>query len=255
LAAAIVAAKVVYVWAALSRGISTTFVGDVVTVIGLGAIAVAMARYLRALAAEADLARRLAAEEESRRASAVFHNGVAVLGLLAESGLDPTTRTALREQARDEVQRVRAYMRGEPRSFGLGPDATLTGAPLLADVIRRAARTFPDLRPELMLDLVPDVRVSAEQAAPLEAAMTSLLLNVRSHARATSTVLHADVEEGVWTVTVHDDGVGFDLTSVALGVGLGHVVVDVCSAHGIRAVVDSVVGLGTTVTLSGGTAP
>lgn len=244
--AMVLVGKVVYVWSVARLSEATTLVGDFLTVVVMGGIAVLMAAYIRGLAAEADLARELAAREEQRRARTVFHNGVAVLGLLAQPDLDPGTLTAAQTQARAEVYRGRMYLSGDSAPPPAGPSSTL-----LTEVIRGAALGFPDLAPQLMLDLARDAQVADEHAGPLGAALVSLLLNVRLHAKASTTVIHADAEDGRWTVTVHDDGVGFDATASGLGVGLRDVVVNALAGHEIGTEIDSAPGFGTTITLTG----
>lgn len=246
----VLAGKVVYVWSVARLSEATTLLGDFLTVIVMGSIAVLMAAYIRGLAAEADVARDLAAREEQRRARMVFHNGVAMLGLLAQPDLDPGTLTAARSQARTEVYRGRMYLSGSPAPAGAGA----ANAPL-TEVIRGAAQGFPDLAPQLMLDLAYDARVTQEQSGALGTALVSLLLNVRLHAKAATTVIHADAEEGRWTVTVHDDGVGFDQNTTDLGVGLREVVGAALATFEIRTEIDSAPGFGTTITLTGRTAP
>lgn len=243
----VVFGKLAYVWSALSWDVASTVVGDFLTVTALGVIAAAMARFLRGLALEADHARHAAVAEEVRRAGAAFHNGVAVLGLLAEADLDPVTRRAVQTQARAEVHRVRSYLRGQQAAT----IACGVSAVPLHDVICSAARSFPDLAPRVVLDLIGDLQVAHIHAIALERALTSLLLNVRLHAAAGSTVVHADVDERVWTVTVHDDGLGFDVAHTDLGVGLQYVVIAALAEHGIRTAISSTQGLGTTVTLMG----
>jgi len=242
--------KVVYVWSVISLSEATTLLGDFLTVVVMGGVAMLMAAYIRGLAAEADVARELAARDEQRRARTVFHNSVAVLGLLAQPDLDPGTLTAARTQARAEVYRGRMYLSGAAPAHAAGMTSTL-----LTEVIRGAASGFPDLAPQLMLDLAQDAQVPDDHAAALGTALISLLLNVRLHAKASTTVIHADAEEGGWTVTVHDDGVGFDQAATDLGVGLRDVVAGALAAHGIQTEIDSAPGFGTTVTLAGRMAP
>lgn len=245
--AAVLAGEVVYVWSAVGRPWFTTVLGNFLTVVVLAAIAVAITSYLRRLAAEADIARRLAAVEEQRRASVAFHNGVAMMGLLTEPDLDPSTRSVIQQQARAEIRRVRSYLRGEPTVTATRRERSVQ----LADLLAGSAREFPDLSPHVMADLAVDTALDPADAEVLSAALTSLLLNIRRHAKASTTVLHGDEQHGEWTVTVHDDGVGFDPAHVELGIGLRRVVIGELEARGIRVCLDSAPGLGTTATLTG----
>lgn len=245
--AAVLIGKVAYVWSAVSRNWLTTVVGDFLTVIVLAAIAVAVVRYLRRLAAEADVARSLAALDEQRRASMVFHNPIAMMGLLTEPDLDPDTRSVIQQQARQEIRRVRSYLRGDV----IPADTTARHSVRLASLLAEAADGFGDLSPNVLADLAEETQIDAADAEALSAAVTSLLLNIRRHAKASATVIHADDQDGEWTITVHDDGIGFDPAEARLGVGLAHVVIGGLQARSMGAVIDSMPGLGTTVTLTG----
>ncbi len=141
-------------------------------------------------------------------------------------------------------------MRSYLRSGGDGRADAPSGTRSLATVLRGAARSFDDLAPELVVDLARDVQVGPEDAEALEAAVVSVLLNVRQHADAERVVVHADAVDDEWTVTVHDDGRGFDVETVPFGVGLDALVVGALNERGVRAVVESDVGLGTIVTMT-----
>lgn len=245
--AAVLAGKVTYVWSAVGHSSITTVVGDFLTVVVIATIAAATTRFLRRLAAEADVARRLAAADEQRRASLVLHNGIAMMGLLTEPDLDPTTRSVIQRQAREEIHRVRSYLRGESTPAAGRQRHSVR----LAGLLTAAAQEFPDLSPRVVADLAGTTELDATDAEVLSAAMTSLLLNIRGHAKATATVIHADEQYGEWTVTVHDDGVGFDPARTELGVGLRQVVIGELAARGARVAIDSMAGLGTTVTITG----
>ena len=95
------------------------------------------------------------------------------------------------------------------------------------------------------------MQVTHAEAERVGAALTSVLLNVRVHAQASRVVVHLDELEDEWTLTVHDDGVGFDVDSTTEGVGLREVVRAQLARDGIVVRVDSMVGAGTTVVLSG----
>ena len=86
----------------------------------------------------------------------------------------------------------------------------------------------------------------------LAAALRSLLLNVRQHAQAGRVVLHAaEDEDGTgWEVTLHDDGIGFDTSATAFGVGLREVVVEQLARSEVSVEISSIRDLGTTVTLT-----
>jgi len=203
------------------------------------------------LAAEADDARaeaaRLAREEEERRARAAIHNGAAIMRLLVaqdESGAgDEAMRSRLLAQAELEVNRMRAYLRGAQLHPGQ-PDTSLER------IVRGVAAEFSDLPIEVVSALPGTARLEPALAHDLTAALRSLLLNVRQHADAGQVVLHLGHDSsGGWTITVHDDGVGFDVEQTRLGVGLQDLVVRQLRDHGITTDLSSAPG-GTTVTLT-----
>lgn len=223
-----------------------------VTWIAVSAVARGAVLALRRVAQDADSARARAAElaraDELRRARTAFHNGVALMRQLTDGPdeVDDAWRDELRWRARAEARRMRSYL----RSGGDGRADAPSGTRSLATVLRGAARSFDDLAPELVVDLARDVQVGPEDAEALEAAVVSVLLNVRQHADAERVVVHADAVDDEWTVTVHDDGRGFDVETVPFGVGLDALVVGALNERGVRAVVESDVGLGTIVTMT-----
>ena len=210
------------------------------------------------MADEAYAARQQAAElaraAEERRARAAIHNGAAVMRLLLEydaAAASQSARDRLRAQAEVEMSRMRAYLRGtaiQPRTAPQSLDAVVEGV----------AEEFLDLPVQVVSVLGAEQALAPEVAHDLAAALRSLLLNVRQHARATHVVLHLagggtrpedGRDGGEWVLTVHDDGVGFDPATSQLGVGLGDLVVRQLGDHGITTEIASTPGLGTTVTL------
>lgn len=226
-------------------------VSNVVTYVVVAAVTRVAAQAILRIAAAADASRLRAAElarqDELRRARGAFHNGVAVMRMLAESeSTHHPAREDLHRLARGEVRRMRAYLRSEPEPEVDGDDHRL------AHTLARVCRSFDDLDVELVTDLAQTVQLLPEETAALETAVTSLLLNVREHADAESVVVHADVTADGWVVTVHDDGRGFDARHAPYGVGLRDAVMGTLERHGLTALVESDLGLGTMVTISPG---
>lgn len=224
-------------------------IGNLLTLAVLAPLAWYGARVLIRIGTEADEARRFATSmaqaEEERRARLAIHNGTAMLRLLVDhgevrNGLPADDR--LRAQAEVEINRMRAYLRGEP------PPRTTSD---LAALVTSVAHDFPELPLTVIADLAQGVDLPGSLAGDLDAALRSLLLNVRSHAGATRVMLHAEEPESGrgWSVTVHDDGIGFDTDDTRFGVGLGEVVVGQLATHDVAATVESIPGIGTTVTL------
>ena len=255
---ALVASVVVYLAPTAAGDGMPGIVSNVVTFVVVAAVTRVAAQAILRIAAAADASRLRAAElarqDELRRARGAFHNGVAVMRMLAESESESESesthhpaRDDLRRLARGEVRRMRAYLRSEPE-----PEAD-RGEHGLAHTLARVCRSFDDLGVELVTDLAQAVQLPPGDTAALETAVTSLLLNVRQHAHAESVVVHADVTADGWVVTVHDDGVGFDARHVPFGVGLRDAVLGTLERRGLTARVESDLGFGTMVTISSGT--
>ncbi|NYJ02415.1 signal transduction histidine kinase [Nocardioides thalensis] len=221
--------------------------GNVLTIAVLGPLSWFGARLITRIASDADEARRLAAAaaqaEEERRARLAIHNGTAVMRLMVESGVGD--RHGLRTQAEAELNRMRAYLTGAP--------APTTDPTTLAALVTAAGAEFDDLPITVVADLAQDTVLPRELADDLAAALRSLLLNVRQHSGAGRVVLHAEEQEDPpgWEVSLHDDGSGFETTRTPYGVGLREVVVEQLARSGVTTTIDSVPGVGTTVTLVG----
>ena len=253
LLAVLVLAEAVYLAPVWSRpsGIPTVL-GNLLTMVVIAPLVWHGIGWCYRLAAQADEARaqaaRLAREEEERRARAAIHNGAAIMRMLVahdESGSGgEAMRTRLLAQAEIEVNRMRAYLRGAHTRAGRADSS-------LGDIVHGVAEEFADLPIEVVEGATEGRPVAPELAHDLAAALRSLLLNVRQHAGADHVVLHvAECADRGWTVTVHDDGVGFDAERTRLGVGLQDLVVRQLQDHGITTDLSSAPG-GTTVTLTG----
>lgn len=258
----VAACYVVYLGGELWGDMTPSAIGNVLTYVVYALIARMLFGYMRRIARDADASQARAAElarrEEERRAQVMMHNGVAVMRLLTE----PETgvpRSGLIDLAELELKRMRSYLRGRApdgdESATIGPDGSGPSVALAA-MIERVCDRFADLSIDTLLDLGAGLRLPAAQAEALERALESLLLNVRAHARAAEVVVHLDqTEDRSWTLTVRDDGVGFDPVAVRVGVGLREVVVGELRRCGLDVEIESAVGDGTTVTISPGPEP
>lgn len=249
LLASLAVAEVVYIaptvdgWADLTGALSTCL-----TLLVLGPLAWFGCQTIVRIGTEADEARRYAAEaakaEEERRARLAIHNGTAMMRLLVETD-SAGGNGALRSQAEVELNRMRAYLSGQT-------PPPVSEATNLAAVVTAVGAEFDDLPITVVADLAQDVTLPRGLADDLAAALRSLLLNVRQHARAGRVVLHAaEDEDGPgWEVTLHDDGIGFDTSATDFGVGLREVVVEQLARSGVDVAINSIRDLGTTVTLA-----
>ncbi len=258
----IIGCYLVYLSGEIERDMISTAIGNVLTFVVYGLVAHLFFGYMRRIAHDADVSRARAAElarrEEERRAQVMMHNGVALMRLLTEPGTG-AARSRLIDQAEVELRRMRSYLRGR------APDGEAAAAPsaaganpsvALAAMIKQVCERFADLNVDALLDLGADLKLRTADAEALERALESLLLNVRMHARADGVVVHLDQgTNGNWTLTLRDDGVGFDPASVIAGVGLREVVMGELRQRGLTVEVESAVDEGTTVTISSGLEP
>ncbi len=235
----------------------STAVTNSVAYVAFAAAGWVSARYLRRFGADADTYREqaaaLAATAEGERHRRLLHDQATVLSLLSQDVTDPDLLVALRRQAASGASRISSFLHGSTYPADTG---TLGGN------IRSAAEGFTDLPLTVNVDLVDDLPVDPQVAVAVQEAISTLLHNVRVHAKATTCVLHADTEGAAFEITVHDDGVGFDpATSAAAGratgggFGLSRQVIEPLRRLGISVEVTSRPGAGTTITLTGTTAP
>ncbi|MER6941073.1 hypothetical protein ABTX24_17270 [Nocardioides sp. NPDC127514] len=249
LLASLAVAEVVYIAPTVNGPADLTLaVSTCLTLLVLGPLAWFGCQTIVRIGTEADGARRYAAEaakaEEERRARLAIHNGTAMMRLLVETDT-ADGNGALRSQAEVELNRMRAYLSGQT-------PPPVSEATNLAAVVTAVGAEFDDLPITVVADLAQDVALPRGLADDLAAALRSLLLNVRQHARAGRVVLHAaEDEDGTgWEVTLHDDGIGFDTSATTFGVGLREVVVGQLARSGVDVQITSIRDLGTTVTLA-----
>ena len=262
-ALSVVVCYVVYLGGEVGGNMTSTAIGNIISYVVYALVARMFFGFTRRIARDADASRARAAElarrEEERRAQVMMHNGVALMRLLTEPGTG-AARARLIDQAEVELRRMRTYLRGQASDGGGTADAGATAdshpTVRLAALIERTCDRFADLNVDALLDLGTDLELPAAQAEALERALESLLLNVRVHARADAVVVHLDQgTDGGWTLTVRDDGIGFDPASVTTGIGLREVVVGELRLQGLYVDIESAVDEGTTVTISSGPAP
>lgn len=215
--------------------------------------------YMRRVALDGDAARAeaaaLARRDEERRAQIALHNGAAIMRLLADPDLDDGVRRAVRQEAEREAHRMRSYLLGRRHDLdgGDGDDRELVA------LIHATTARFSDLPLHTAVDLADGVRIDGAVAAALDHALAALLPNVRDHAGATRVVVHADADADAdptpdaprWTVTVHDDGRGFDADRATWGVGLREVVHAQLTDLGVDVAITSRPGHGSTAVLTG----
>lgn len=215
--------------------------------------------YLVRLAREADAARGLAAEAARReerskasteqevlaaRADAVrAHDKVRYQFMLHDTtGLMETMRREIERHKIDDPAVLDSLAR--IRALTLQFRALLDGEDSDADTsalggrLRALGLPFGDLNLVTNVDTVDDLKLPGQQLDLIESAVRTLLNNVRRHARATQTVLHATTFEGQWEISVRDDGQGWD-TSQPLGWGLKEQVIGAMARIGAEVAIES----------------
>ncbi len=205
--------------------------------------------YLRRLAALADSRARTIRMLEEERTRRVLHTPYRLLNNLADmlraeaargAEDDPghRERRARLAEAVASVDEIEAIVRGtEPASGNLAAE------------LLRLREQFTDLPLVMNIDDI-NADLPPQAAYRIREAVRSALQNVRLYAHATEVVIYASLDATSWVVSVHDDGVGFE-PSARRGVGLGEVIVNALEEIGARVEVNSSVGAGTLVELSG----
>jgi signal transduction histidine kinase len=152
----------------------------------------------RITSAERGLAEARAREDVARR----LHDGVLQTLALVERRTDDP---ALSQLAREQERELRGYL------FAAGDDRVV-GAGALGDALREAAARFEvafGARVDVLVpDDLPDLDVESVDA--LAGAAGEALTNAGKHAEASRVVVSAEPVGGGLTVSILDDGVGFD---------------------------------------------
>ena len=216
--------------------------------VGFTLLLYVLSRYWRALAqrSDADRAAAVAATKaaELDRYRLLVHDPATVLRMLGNPDTPAQLLPALREQALAEASRMRAYLDDRPETSTTPETTTLECA------TQAALSSFPDLPIESSTLLARDVQLDEADALAIQRALTTLLHNVRLHARASQVVVHADAFDGQWELSVSDDGIGFALTESGLGYGLGEQVVESMRRIGAHVDISSAPGEGTRVVIT-----
>lgn len=215
-----------------------------------GLVIAAFVSYLRRTAADADTARRAAAEAaelaERRRHQLLLYDSASILQRVAEGDTQPDLIPVLRNRAATESARIRTFL-SAARYDPARNHATL------ACVVQEAVDDFPDLPIELVMDLGGATPLPRHRADAVADAVRALLHNVRLHASARSVVIHTDTDPstGEWELSIRDDGCGYDMSATPSGFGLAVQVHRTLFEQGMVAAVQSEPGEGTVAVLRG----
>jgi signal transduction histidine kinase len=169
-----------------------------------------LARFVRNLASAADSARKRVAELEKDRSRALVHDLLVYLRFDRFLEADDQTREAMIAQAHAKYERMRRYVDG---GHGEGNFKAC-----LDDVVQLHPRLrIKNLPAEGSVELADDVR---EQ---LERALDTALSNVEQHAPGADVAMSIRSDTRYVTVTVSDNGPGFDEMATPHGFGISEI--------------------------------
>ncbi len=192
----------------------------------------------------------LVASRERVRIGMDLHDGVIqelyAVGLKVEDaaelvGPDPAEAAALmrdvEERLRGAIEDLRSYvhgLRGAERPVGL------------RTALERLVAEFPSGPPTVTLARVDHVQLGGVTAGHLVHIVREALSNALRHASASRVAIRAVADGGTLTVSVEDDGVGFDPAAPSAGLGLRHMR-ERAAWCGCELSIDSAPGRGTVV--------
>jgi signal transduction histidine kinase len=206
---------------------------------GFAALTYFLCRFVRDLASAADSARERVAELEQDRSRALVHDLLVYLRLDRFAEADDKARQLMITQAEAKHAQLRSWVDG----------AASASAGNLAERIGTVLRLHPGLALDALVEVGHD-DPPHEIMEQLERALDTALTNVEQHAPGARVAVTARSSDDQVTVTVRDDGPGFDLATTVPGFGVGHVLARQLADVGGSGVVDSRPGSGTCVTIT-----
>jgi signal transduction histidine kinase len=202
---------------------------------GWALVAFAVTKALRSLSGQLDKAGRVA--ERAEISVELHDHALQALEVAAQRAPDAQTRGLLIGAS----ARLRGWLEG--RRDG-GPDNLVTG---LDAVVRDQGAS--GLRVRLLTAAMTDAIVGCWVAEALCGAVTEALTNVRKHSGVTEAVVRATRDRDVVTVTVVDQGCGFEVRRVGQGLGIPRSILGRLRQVGGEAWIRSAPGDGTQVEL------
>lgn len=167
-------------------------------------------RFVRSLASAADSARKRVAELEKDRSRALVHDLLVYLRIDRFAEADDQTRGVMVAQAQAKYEQMRRYVDGGHSEGDLRA--------CLDDVLR--------LHPHLSINnfhVERDVELADEVREQLERALDTALSNVEQHAPGADVAMSIRSDTDYVTVTVSDNGPGFDETATPQGFGINEI--------------------------------
>ena len=212
-----------------------TTVVNATTFPGFAAVAFLVSRFIRELASSADAARKRVAELEQDRSRALIHDLLVYLRLDRFAQADDQTRAVMIAQAQAKHEQMRSYVDGTG------------GAPGLQARIDAVLQLHPAVAVSSQVEVGSDVQLPAESLDQLERALDTALANAEQHAPGANVVLSVRSGTDHLSVTVRDDGPGFDTASTRAGFGISEILGRQLAVVGGTGVVESRPGTGTVV--------
>jgi signal transduction histidine kinase len=213
-----------------------------------------LARLLRRLGNLADQGAEARATLAGLQAGEIVRDQVRPLVHAYDNVVAGVTDARMPSEVREAFARDGVRLRARARAFLEGRDSHIV--PSVPDELASLAE--PGGRPGVCVHTEQwDLTLDAETARALLEAVDECVLNARKHARASQIIVTARSTPALWSVTVVDDGVGFDTTagpaagSRSLGHGLRMLQGPRLARLAITCTMLSVPGGGTIVTLQG----
>jgi signal transduction histidine kinase len=234
----------------ISAGARTTAITNALSVVGFSVACRLGGGFVRIMGQEADRARtaeaRAAAAAQLERQRTLLHNHASVLSLLSQDIDDPRLRESAMGAAARGARQIHALL----ADGATMPRTDASGAVYLRSLAEEVCEEFTDLPLVKNLDLLGACTVPQASSEPLVEALRTLVWNVREHSGADRVTVHGEVRvDGGWTLSVTDDGKGFDADAVPRGFGLRVQAGSALARIGVSVMVDSAPGEGTRVQL------
>jgi signal transduction histidine kinase len=205
---------------------------------GFTLVAYFVARFIRNLASAADTARQRVAELEHERSRAVVHDLLAYLRLDRFAAASDQERSRMIAQAQAKHEQMRSYVDGGGPTRNLG------------ECIAGALRLHPSLEIRCATEAVTGLRLAEDVLEQLGQALDTALSNVEQHAPGAAVALSVIPGPGCVTVTIQDNGPGFDPAATPARFGIREVLGRQLEHAGGSGEVHSERGAGTRVRLT-----
>jgi signal transduction histidine kinase len=213
----------------------STVVVNFFTYPGFAVLTFLFVSFVRRLATVADEARARVARLERELGKARIHELLSFLRLDRFAEADEETRLIMIADAQAKYEEMSSFVYGTED---------------LADFdahMRKALKLHPNLRVRPVVNISSGTTLAEDVLEQLQRALDTALSNVEQYAADAEVVVSACSQDGHLTVTVRDNGPGFDLASITPGFGIGEILGRQLAAVGGHGSVNSAPGRGTEV--------